>query len=116
MMISRVLWVSYPDRNFVRRAGLEVPADVEALIAERDMKHLPEIVQRLPDAFVEAFTWSGTPEMVAGRVAAVAQATGIEEFGFWMLLAEGQSRKEALQLLAAEVLPRLRALAPVAGS
>ncbi len=108
MMLARVLWVSYPDRNFVRRAGLEVPPDVEALIAQRDLKHLPAIVEGLPDTFVDAFSWAGTPELVAGRVAAIAQATGISEFGFWLLLAEGQTREEAVRLLAEEVLPRLR--------
>ena len=36
MMIARFLWTSYPDRNFVRHAGLEVPAEAEAIIARRD--------------------------------------------------------------------------------
>lgn len=107
MMLARVLWVSYPDRNFVRRAGLEVPAEVEALIARRDLSCLPEVVQRLPDAFVDAFSWAGTPEMVAERIKAIAAATGIEEFGFWMLLAAGQTREQAVRLLADELLPLL---------
>lgn len=107
MMLARVLWVSYPDRNFVRRAGLEVPPDVEALIARRDLRCLPDIVERLPDSFVDAFSWAGTPEMVADRVKEIAAATGIQEFGFWMLLAEGQTREEAVRLLAEQLIPLL---------
>jgi hypothetical protein len=61
------------------------------------------------DEFVEAFCWAGTPAMVAERVIAVARETGIQEFGFWMLLAPGQSREEAVRLMATEVLPLIRA-------
>lgn len=107
MMLARVLWVSYPDRNFVQRAGLQLPAEVEALIARRDLNCLPQVVELLPDSFVDAFSWAGTPQMVAARIKEIVATTGIEEFGFWMLLAEGQTREQAVRLLAEELLPLL---------
>jgi hypothetical protein len=107
-MIARFLWSSYPDRNFVKRTGLEVPPDVEALIARRDYSLVPQAAEMIPDEFVKAFCWAGTPEMIAEQVIAIAQATGIKEFGFWVLLAQGQTREGAIKLIADEVLPRLR--------
>jgi alkanesulfonate monooxygenase SsuD/methylene tetrahydromethanopterin reductase-like flavin-dependent oxidoreductase (luciferase family) len=108
-MIARFLWASYPDRNFVRRAGLEVPQEIETLLARRDQNLLPQAAEKIPDEFVEAFCWAGTPDMVARQVIAVAQATGIREFGFWLLLAPGQTRGEAARLVATEVVPQIRA-------
>jgi 5,10-methylenetetrahydromethanopterin reductase len=109
IMIARFLWSSYPDRNFVRREGLEVPADIEALIAKRDYDLVPQAAALMPDEFVRAFTWSGTPEMVAERVVSIARETGVTEFGLWALLAPGQSREEAMRLIGEEVVPRVRA-------
>jgi 5,10-methylenetetrahydromethanopterin reductase len=109
LMIARFLWSSYPDRNFVKRAGLSVPVDIEVLIARREYDLVPQAAALISDEFVEAFCWAGTPQMVAERVIAVARETGIKEFGFWMLLAPGQSREEAVRLIATEVLPLVRA-------
>jgi 5,10-methylenetetrahydromethanopterin reductase len=102
------LWSSYPDRGFVRRTGLEVPAELERLIAKRDYGLVSRAAELLPDEFVKAFCWAGTPEIVADRVIGISQATGIEEYGFWALLAPGQTREESLGLIADEVLPRIR--------
>jgi 5,10-methylenetetrahydromethanopterin reductase len=108
-MIARFLWTSFPDRNFVRRAGLEVPGEVETLIARRDYALVPQAAALIPDEFVRAFTWAGTPEMIVERVTQIARQAGVREFGFWLLLAPGQTREEALRLLGEAVSPRLRA-------
>jgi len=92
----------------VRRMGLEIPAELERLIAGRDDDFESRAAELVPDEFVGAFCWAGTPEMVADRVIAVSQATGIEEYGFWALLAPGQTREESLVIIADEVLPRIR--------
>jgi 5,10-methylenetetrahydromethanopterin reductase len=109
VMIARFLWVSYPDRNFVRRAGLQVPPEIEALIAQRDYGLVPEAAAMIPDAFVRAFCWAGTPDMIVERITDIARQTGLREFGFWLLLAPEQTREQALSLLAEKVLPPLRA-------
>lgn len=110
IMIARFLWSSYPDRNFIRREGLEVPEDVEALIAKRDYSLVPAAAALVPDEFVRAFTWAGSPDMVAERVAAIHRQTGIEDFGFWALLAPGQTREESLRLIGEEVVPHVQRL------
>jgi 5,10-methylenetetrahydromethanopterin reductase len=109
LMVARVLWVSYPDRNFVRRLGLEIPPDIEAVIAQRKVDLMVDVAKRLPEEFVEGFAWAGTPAVVVERVLSIARRTGVREFGFWMLLAPGQTREEALRLLATEVVPHVRA-------
>ena len=108
-MVARFLANSYPDDSFIRRAGLEVPPEVEALLARKDPGLLPQIAHAIPETFISAFCWAGTPGMVAEQVIEVARATDIREFGFWLLLAPGQSREEAARLLAGEVLPLVRA-------
>lgn len=110
IMVARFLWSSYPDRNFVRREGLEVPERVEALIAKRDYGLVPEAAALIPDDFVRAVTWAGSPDMIAERVAAIHRQTGIEDFGLWALLAPGQTREESLRLIGEEVAPRVRSL------
>src|SRR4030065_1097532 len=35
-MVGVFLWTSYPDRTFVHVVGLEVPAELETIIARRD--------------------------------------------------------------------------------
>ncbi|MGE5123690.1 MAG: LLM class flavin-dependent oxidoreductase [Acidobacteriaceae bacterium] len=107
-MIARILAMSYPDRNFVARAGLEVPKEMEAIFAKKDPTLIPEAARLVPDEFVSAFSWAGTPEMVAEQVVSVANATGLHDFGFWLLLAPGQTRVEAVKLLAQEVLPLVK--------
>ncbi len=108
LMVARLLWSSYPDRNFVARAGLEVPASVEAVIAERDYDAVQQVKDEIPDELVSAFCWSGTPSEVAERVSTIAHETGIREFGFWVLRAPGQSLEEAATLVAREVVPLVR--------
>jgi 5,10-methylenetetrahydromethanopterin reductase len=108
IMIARILAMSYPDRNFVHRAGLEVPEEMEELFAHKDLDQIQRAARMVPDEFVSAFCWAGTPEMVAEQVVSVANASGLREFGFWLLLAPGQSRSDAVKLLANEVLPLIR--------
>jgi 5,10-methylenetetrahydromethanopterin reductase len=110
IMVARFLYSSYPDRNFVRREGLEVPDDIEAIIAKRDYSLVPEAAALLSDDFVQGVTWAGSPDMVAERIAAIHRRTGIEDFGLWALLAPGQTREQSLRLIGEEVAPRGRAL------
>lgn len=65
------LWTSYPDRKFVRRVGLEVPDELERIIARRDYNLMAPNAHLIPDEFVEKFCWAGTAEEVARKVAAV---------------------------------------------
>jgi len=107
-MIARILWGSYPDKSFINRAGLNLPKDIEELLVKKDNSLVPQIARLIPDNFVDAFCWAGTPAMVADRIVAIARADGIQEFGFWVLCAQGQTREEAMELIAQDVIPRVQ--------
>ena len=80
-MAGVFLWTSYPDRQFVERVGLQVPDEVEEIIAKRDYNLMVENAHLIPDEFVDKFCWAGTPEEVAQKVAAVVQM-GIHNITF----------------------------------
>ncbi len=107
-MVAKFLWISYPDRGFVREAGLEVPAELEALIARREYDLMHHVSEMVPDEFVDAFCWSGTPQRVAEQIIDIGKKCGIREFGVWVLCAPDQTREEALRLIAEEVVPRVK--------
>lgn len=109
LIIAKLLWASYPDRRFVESANLEVPPELEALIEKRDYDLMHDAVSLVPDSFVDAFCWAGTPEDVAARASDVARGSGITELGFWVMPAGDQSLQEAVQMLAGSVLPLIRA-------
>lgn len=77
-MLGVSLWNSYPDRTFVHRVGLEVPEELEKIIAKRDYNLMAPNAHLIPDSFVDKFCWAGTAEEVALKVAEVAKM-GIED-------------------------------------
>lgn len=97
--VGVVLWSSYPDRKFVERVGLEVPPELEALIAKRDYNLMEENAHLIPDAFVDRFCWAGTAEDVAGKVAAVA-AEGVRSFTIMPVPGPGHSRIDVARAFA----------------
>ena len=109
LMVAKLLWSSYPDRAFVERAGLEVPAALEKVIARRDYDALPDVEHLVPDELIAAFCWAGTPAQVADQVIAVVRRTGIAELGFWILRAPGQELADGMRLIAEGVVPAVRA-------
>ncbi len=107
-MIAFLLWSSYPDRDFVTRSGMEVPAELEAMIAKRDYELMFEAGPLVPEEFVNAFAWAGTPEEVAARITRIADM-GIRRFGTWVLAPPGGGIESVIRLIAEEVVPRVRA-------
>jgi 5,10-methylenetetrahydromethanopterin reductase len=115
MMVAKLLWASYPDRRFVDKVGLEVPPDVEEVIATRDYDALNKVSGRIPDEFVAKFCWAGTPDDVAARVSAVMKETGISEVGFWILKAGDQTLTDSVTQIATRVMPKVRDMATASG-
>jgi 5,10-methylenetetrahydromethanopterin reductase len=111
LMLAKLLWSSYPDRRFVERAGVEVPEPVERILAARDYERIPEAAPLIPEELVAAFSWTGNPKAVVERVTEVVRETGVDEVGFWLLRASGQTLEEAVRALAADVLPAVAGLA-----
>ena len=115
LMIAKLLWTSYPNRDFVDRVGLKVPDELERVIAARDYDALEAVAHLVPDEFVSMFCWAGEPDEVAERVVNVIRQTGISEIGFWVLRTPDQSLADAVRLVAEKVVPIVRgALAGVA--
>jgi len=102
--IAVALWSSFPDRRFVDVVDLEVPDDLENIIAERDYDLLKRNTHLVPDEFVEKFAWAGTAEDVARQVAAVV-AEGIASLTIMPIAGAGQSRLDVVRRFARDVAP-----------
>ena len=106
-MIAFLLWSSYPNRDFVTRCGLKIPANLEEMIAKRDYELMYEAGPLVPEEFVDAFAWAGTPEDVASQIRKIADI-GVQCFGFWALIPPGGDLESVIRLIAEEVIPRVR--------
>lgn len=103
-MVGVFLWTSYPDRRFVHRVGLEVPTELEAIIAKRDYNLMASNAHLIPDVFVEKFCWAGTAEDVALKVAKVV-SMGIDQITFLPHPPLGGSTQETIRAFAKIVKP-----------
>lgn len=108
-MVTVFLWTSYPDRRFVHRLGLEVPEELEQIIARRDYNLALEHAHLVPDAFVDRFCWAGTAEEVAEKVAAVVDL-GIDHITILPHPPPGGDVLPTVEAFAMQVAPRVRAL------
>jgi alkanesulfonate monooxygenase SsuD/methylene tetrahydromethanopterin reductase-like flavin-dependent oxidoreductase (luciferase family) len=108
-MIGVMLWTSYPDREFVHRVGLEVPPELEAIIARRDYNLMAPNAHLIPDAFVDRFAWAGAPEQVAEQVAAVVRL-GIRNITFLPHPPAGGDTRETMRAFAQVVRPAVEAM------
>ena len=107
-MIAFLLWSSYPNRDFVTQLDMEVPAELEAMIAKRDYELMFKAGPLVPEEFVDAFAWAGTPEDVAAKISRIADM-GIRRFGTWVLPPPEGGIESVIHLIAEEVMPRVRA-------
>ena len=105
-MVGVFLWTSYPDRTFVKKVGLQIPDEVEVIIAKRDYNLMVENAHLIPDEFVDKFCWAGTAEEVAQKVADVV-AMGITNITFLPHPAVGRTIDETIEGFANVVKPYL---------
>jgi 5,10-methylenetetrahydromethanopterin reductase len=106
--VAGVLSASYPDRGFVERAGVAIPAELEDVCRTKDLRLAWRSGHLVPDEVVDAFTWAGPPDYVAGRVAAAIDA-GAGNVTVVFHKAAGPAA-EQLQFFAENVVPRVDAL------
>ncbi len=105
-MAAVFLWTSYPDREFVHRVGLEVPEELEAIIAQRDYNLMEKNAHLVPDAFVEKFCWAGTVEEVTEKVRAVS-AMGFDHITILPHPPKGGTVQETIQQFAKVIRPEI---------
>jgi 5,10-methylenetetrahydromethanopterin reductase len=107
-MIGVFLWTSFPDRKFVNQVGLEVPDELEKIIAKRDYNLMAPNSHLIPDSFVEKFCWAGTVEDVVKSVARVVDM-GIERITFLPHPPKGGDTLDTIRAFSEEVKPRVEA-------
>ncbi len=108
-MISLLLMGSYPDRNFVHSMGLEVPEELEAICRQQNEQLSLESAHLVPDEFVDAFAWAGTPKEVAQMVARVVDM-GITSITYLPQPPRGEGFAPNIKRFAQEVWPEVHAL------
>ena len=108
-MVGIFLWTSYPDREFVHRVGLEVPPNLEAIIAKRDYNLMAPSAHMIPDEFVDKFCWAGTAEEVAQKVVAVVKM-GITNITFLPHPPNDGSTLETMREFARTVKPMVEGM------
>lgn len=104
--IAGVLSASYPDRGFVEQAGLVVPSRLEEICRTKDIHLAWQSGDLVPDEFVDAFAWAGTPDDVLARVRSVAEL-GITEITVMLHPGEGQTLRGQLAMFAETVMSRI---------
>ena len=108
-MISMLLMGSYPDKNFVTSLGLEMPPELENICRQKNELLSIQNGHLVPEEFVDAFAWAGTPDDVAAQVAAVADM-GIDHITYLPHPPQGEGFEPNLTRFAKEVMPRVKAL------
>jgi 5,10-methylenetetrahydromethanopterin reductase len=110
-MIAGMIKASAPNRDFVDQVGLDLPDDFYRELLATEFTDMHRIVHRLPEAFVDAYSWAGTPEQIAQKVAAVVDM-GIDRITFLPHTSTVTGTAESMvQRFTNEVMPRIVALA-----
>jgi 5,10-methylenetetrahydromethanopterin reductase len=102
--LAGFLTTSYPDMGFVHAVGLTLSAELQAVLARKDREHSHANAHLVPDEVVDAFTWTGSVDEVAGQIAAVARL-GIHDVTVLFHPPEGADEQVGMRLLAQEVKP-----------
>jgi alkanesulfonate monooxygenase SsuD/methylene tetrahydromethanopterin reductase-like flavin-dependent oxidoreductase (luciferase family) len=106
-MIAGMIKASYPNTDFIEQAGLEIPSDLHATLARTAFSDLDWVVDLIPETFVDAFAWAGTPEQVAEKIAVVVDKTGIDRVTYLPHSTSTNSTECIVDRFAKEVMPRV---------
>lgn len=119
--LGRLLWAYYPDIEYLHPHKLEMPEELDRRLREagpfqrtHDLSAFVRFADAIPDAFVYPISLAGTPEEVAAQAQAVLDA-GAEQIMAYPLVPPGETLESVLHLYAAEVVPKLRQPAGLAG-
>jgi alkanesulfonate monooxygenase SsuD/methylene tetrahydromethanopterin reductase-like flavin-dependent oxidoreductase (luciferase family) len=108
-MVARLLGSSYPDRSFVHALGLDVPPAFEEVAKQRNHTLTSANAHLVPDELVDAYTWAGTPDQVAQKVAAVVDA-GFTNLTLLPHAPVGGEVTATVRAFAQDIRPRVQAL------
>ncbi len=103
--IANVIRTSYPDQAFVRQAGLTVPDKLATLIEQGNAAALQASAREaVPEEFVDAFAWAGTPDEVAAKVRRVLDA-GFNNICIVPIAPPGGAVEGVVRAFAKDVIP-----------
>jgi 5,10-methylenetetrahydromethanopterin reductase len=108
-MLAALLMGSYPDQGFVRHAGLQIPPALEEMLRAKNEARAFSSGHLVPDEFVDAFAWAGTPDEVARQIASIVEL-GIPEICILPQPPRGQPVEPIMRAFIEEVMPRVRRL------
>jgi alkanesulfonate monooxygenase SsuD/methylene tetrahydromethanopterin reductase-like flavin-dependent oxidoreductase (luciferase family) len=86
---------SYPNWQFLRAMGLEVPEAMREAIASHDRARITAMASQLPDSFVDKLALAGTPQHVRDQVRHIA-GLGIRELLIYPIPLPGQAVEEQI--------------------
>ncbi|MGQ0570618.1 MAG: LLM class flavin-dependent oxidoreductase [Armatimonadota bacterium] len=108
-MLAALLMGSYPDQGFIKHAGLDVPPALEEMMRAKNEARAFASGHLVPDEFVDAFAWAGTPDEVARQIVAIVEL-GIPEICILPLPPRGQPVEPIMRSFIEDVMPRVRRL------
>ena len=108
-MLAMLLMGSYPDQGFIRNAGLDVPAPLEEMMRAKNETLALSSGHLVPDDYVDAFAWAGTPDEVARQIASIVEL-GIPEICILPQPPRGQPVEPIMRTFIEDVMPRVRRL------
>jgi 5,10-methylenetetrahydromethanopterin reductase len=106
-MLAMLLMGSYPDQGFIRNAGLDVPAPLEEMMRAKNEALALASGHLVPDDYVDAFAWAGTPDEVARQIASIVEL-GIPEICILPQPPRAQPVEPIMRSFIEEVMPRVR--------
>ncbi len=98
-MVARLMTTSYPDTSFVEAVGASIPPALLDVMRQKDRELATRSASLVTDELVDAFTWTGTAEQVAGRARAVADL-GMDEVAVLFHQPEGEPTEQAIRQFA----------------
>jgi len=109
-MIAGMILTSYPDKTFIEQAGLSLPHQLASILDSSTFQEVYSAANDLvPNEFVDAFSWAGTPDDIAQSVASVINS-GFSNLCIVPHAPPGGSILKTVKDFMQEVMPRVRKL------
>lgn len=108
-MIAGMIKASAPNRDFITQAGVTIEDELYNEIVRAEFGKMDGVLERLPEACVDAFSWAGTPAQVAEKVAAVIDM-GLTQITFLPHETKDTTAEQIVKQFADRVMPEVAAL------
>lgn len=104
--LARTIWAQYPKVDFVEILGLELPQDLDQMLAGAgpfpysfDLEPYERFADAVPDEFLDAVCLAGTPAQVGAQIDELS-ALGVDEITFLAVPPNDMTSPEVVDLYA----------------